>query len=146
MKAGDVLVRRAHLKLLDDVVTHLLRGAGGERRERAIRKTPAQFAQAAILRTEFVAPLGYAVGLVDGEETESALREASRAFCTGDALRRQIRESGTPRRALGNHAVLFGLAQRTIEQRRRNAHLVELRDLVLHQRDQGRDTTAVFSG
>ena len=37
------------------------------------------------------------------------------------------------------HARLFGAAERAVEHGRRDAHLGELRSLVVHQRDEGRN-------
>ena len=38
VKAGNIFVRMAHLQLMKNVMAHSLRGAGGEGRDRAIRK------------------------------------------------------------------------------------------------------------
>ena len=70
MKAGDVLVRIAQLKLLKNVVTHAPGGAGGEGGNGQVGKMHSQRAQLPVFRAKFVAPLGDAVRFIDGEESD----------------------------------------------------------------------------
>jgi hypothetical protein len=65
MKAGDVFVRIAQLKLVNDVVPHALGGARGECRDRNLWKLQAQPAQLAVVRAKFVAPFRNAVGFIN---------------------------------------------------------------------------------
>ena len=57
MEAGDVEIGLAHLQLLQNVVPHLPRCTGGERRNRQLRKAGAQPAQLPVIRSKFVPPL-----------------------------------------------------------------------------------------
>src|SRR5713101_3652166 len=91
-KTGDVLVRIAQTELLDDVAANVFGGAGGEGGDGAIRKNLAQATELAVLRTEFMAPLGNAMGLVDGEKRNGEALQPVHGVAKGDALRRQIEQ------------------------------------------------------
>src|SRR6267142_836961 len=67
-KTSDVFVWIAEAELLDDVPANASGGAGGEGGDGAVGKNLAQATELAVLRAEFMAPLGNAVGLVDGEK------------------------------------------------------------------------------
>ena len=57
---------------LDDLGARLRIGGGGERNARHLRETLVQHRQLQIFRAEIVAPLRHAMGLVDGEQRDSA--------------------------------------------------------------------------
>ena len=69
MEAGDVEMRIAHLQLLQNVVPHLPRRAGGEGRNRKLGKARAQSAELAVVGPELVAPLGNAMRLIDRKKS-----------------------------------------------------------------------------
>ena len=73
VEAGDVLVRVAKLELLQDVVAHAARGAGGEGGDGLVGKMLAQRTELAVFRAELVAPFGDAVRFVDGEKGQRDL-------------------------------------------------------------------------
>ena len=58
-ETGDVFVRIAQTELLDDVAANAFRGAGGEGCDGAVGKNLAQATKLAVLRAEFMAPLGW---------------------------------------------------------------------------------------
>ncbi len=68
MKAGNVFMRLAQRKLPNDVMPHVLRGAGREGRDGAIRKMIAQAAQQAVFGAKLVAPFRNAMRFVNGEK------------------------------------------------------------------------------
>ena len=54
----------------DDVAAHLFGGRGGKGDDGHFGKVAAQCFQVAVVRSKLVAPLRYAMGLVDGEEAK----------------------------------------------------------------------------
>jgi hypothetical protein len=93
VEAGDVFVRVAELKLLQNIVPHALGGAGGEGGDRLVGKVLAQRAQLAVLGAEFVAPFGDAVGFVDGEERQRHAAQPRDGIVARQALRRKIQQA-----------------------------------------------------
>ncbi len=139
MKAGNVLVRIAQLKLVKNVVTHAPGGAGGKSGDGTIRKMHSQPAQLPVFRAKFMAPLGDAVGFINGEESDRDPLQPVNGIGPRQPLRRKIEQTIF---ALGCLAYDLGLlltGQRTVQHRSRNSHLRQLRRLVLHQRNQRRD-------
>ncbi len=79
MKAGNVFVRIAQLKLIKDVVPHPPGGARRKSGDGPVRKMGAQAAQLAVFGAKFVPPFRDAVRLIDGEECDrNALQPANR--------------------------------------------------------------------
>ena len=140
MKAGDVFVGIAQLQLLDDVVPHALRGAGGERGDGAVGKIGPQAAQLAIFGTKLVTPLRNAVRFVNGEKAKSACSAANRACPRAPAAPAKDTAGGIRPRAL---CASLEPARRPSSELFNSAAgmpiCVELRNLVLHQRDQRRN-------
>src|SRR5882672_11180839 len=90
MKAGDVLMRLAKLKLLQNVMTHPLGGAGGKSCDRTIGKMHTQTAQLPVFRTKLMAPFRDAVCLVDGEKRDWNTLEPADRIGASQPLRRKI--------------------------------------------------------
>jgi len=65
---ADQAQRIAQSQLLADVVLHLDRGCGGQRHARHVRRLVEHGLELAVLGAEVVAPMGHAVGLVDGDQ------------------------------------------------------------------------------
>src|SRR5271166_636649 len=139
MEAGDVEMRLAHLQLLQNVVPHLFCGAGRERRNRKRGKARAQAAQLPVVRPEFVAPLGNAMRLIDRKETYRNLAQPFESIAGGQPLRREIEQPIFSTRRFLHHLPAFTRRLRTINDRRWNPHLRQLRGLILHERDQRRN-------
>src|SRR6266852_6094968 len=91
-ETSDVFVRTAEPELLDDVAANTLRGAGGERGDGTPGKNLAQATELAVLRAEFMAPLGNAMGFVDGEKGNWEAFQPVHCVAKGDTLRRQIEQ------------------------------------------------------
>ena len=74
-----MFVRIAQTELLDDVMADALGGAGGKGGDRAVGEKFAEAAELAIFGAEVVAPLGDAMGFVNGEERDGDTAEPGRS-------------------------------------------------------------------
>src|SRR5229473_8000586 len=138
-KTRDVFVRIAQAKLLDDVVPDALRGAGGESSDGTIRKKFAEAAELPILRPEVVAPFGDAMRLVDGEERNRHASKPRGRAIQGDTLGRKVEQPIVTLACAAKDGAPLLSRKRTIQETSGDSHLLELRHLVLHQRDQRGD-------
>src|SRR6266404_2112094 len=138
-ETGDVFVRIAQTELLDDVAANAFRGAGGEGCDGAVGKNLAQATKLAVLRAEFMAPLGNAMGFVDGEKGNGEALQPVHRVAKGDALRRQIEKLVFAGGGLLEDVGALVREGGGIQAGGGNAHLEELRDLVLHQGDERGD-------
>src|SRR6266446_2376771 len=138
-ETSDVFVRITEAELLDDVAANALRGAGGEGGDGAVRKNLAQTAELAVLRAEFMAPLGNAVGLVDGEKGNGEALQPVHRAAERNALRRQIEQLVFAGGGLLEDMGALVRGSGGVQAGSGNAHLEELRDLVLHQGDEWGD-------
>ena len=139
VEAGDIFVRIAKLKLLEDVVPHALRGAGGEGGDGLTGKVLPQGGELAVFGAKFVAPFGNAVRLVDGEERQRHAAQPGDGIVARQAFRRKVEQAVLALHRRAHHIALVVGRERAVEQRRRDAHIAELRHLILHERDQRRD-------
>ena len=135
-RADDVEI---DVKPAADVADHLFVRGGrqsehGRRAERAYRAADLQ-----IGRPKVVAPLRYAMRLVDHDEFDGLVLQFSDEIGIRKALGRREDELGATvlQRRLGR-GLLFRVL-RAIERDRTDACVVQLVDLVLHQGDQRRD-------
>src|SRR6266404_9588780 len=138
-ESSDVFVGIPEAELFDDVAANALCGAGGEGGNGAVGKNLAQAAELAVFGAEFMAPLGNAMGFVDGEKGNGEALQPVHGAAERDALRRQIEQlilAGS-----GLLEDMGALVRRSggVQASSGNAHLEELRDLVLHQRDERGD-------
>ena len=76
---------------------------------------------------------------VDGEERDRHALKPSDRILARQALGREIQEPVCAGARVSNHDRLLARRHRAIQNRCRNAHLGQLRGLILHQGDQGRD-------
>src|SRR5438105_30278 len=67
IEACDIATWISEGEMFDDVAADAFGGCSGKGNDRNGRKTCAQLAQVAILRSEIVSPLTDAIGLIDGE-------------------------------------------------------------------------------
>src|SRR5580698_6229396 len=98
-----------------------------------------QAAQLAVFGAKLVAPLRDAVRFVDREERERHSLEPIERVRARQALRRKIKKAVLAGAGFAYDPILLVRRERTVQQRGWNAHLSELRDLILHQRDQRRN-------
>ena len=75
VEVADQLEMIAKPELLGDVAPHALRGRGGERVQRRLRKELPQLAELAVFGTEVVAPLADAVRFIDRERRHARAAE-----------------------------------------------------------------------
>ncbi len=136
VESGDVPMGVAQTQHADDVLAGLDIGGGGEGHQRHIGEALAQHAERGVFRAEVVAPLGDAVGLVDGEEGDvdglEPIEEAAADQPLGADVE-QIQLVGVQARQ--HPAGLVRAEARVVEG---GGHAVGDQgvDLVLHQRDQ----------
>ena len=129
-------------QVLLDVGAHLVGGGGGERNHGCRANLVDDGPDAAVLRTEVVAPLRDTVRLVDGIERHFHRAQELHVVLFRQALRRHIEQLGAPAADVGLHLVDGRLGERRVEEVGRALVLAQVRDevhLVLHQRDEGRD-------
>ena len=123
----------------DDVLArHGIRGRR-EGAEHGAGKALRQFGEAAIVRPEIVAPLGDAMGLVDGKPRRAMTGEAFQRVRDHQPFRRDVEEAQA---ALAQQAVrLHGIRprRRRIESACRDTVETQGGDLVAHQCDERRD-------
>src|ERR1019366_667924 len=77
--------------------------------------------------------------LIHRKETHRHLGQPIESIFSGQPLRRKIKQPICPSRRFLHYLPSFRRTLKTIDRRRRNAHLRQLRCLVLHQRDQRRN-------
>ena len=131
-----------HAEVLLDVQLHLRRGRRRQGDQRRRADLVDDRADAAVLRTEIVAPLRNAVRLVDGVERYLDFAQKRDVVLLGKRLGGEIEQLGAPLQHVGAHLRHGGLVERRIEEmgdarlRRESAHGVHL---ILHQGDQRRN-------
>ena len=138
-EAGDGFEGIAEVELVDDVVADLLGGAGGEGGDGMIGEEGAEFAELAVFGAEVVAPLGDAMGFVDGEEGERDLPEPVGGAVHEGAFGGDVHETVFAGDGFLLEFAAVGFDYGAVEEDGGDAHLAELRDLVLHEGDQRGD-------
>jgi hypothetical protein len=86
-----------------------------------------------------MAPLGNAVRLVDGEQIDADAPEGGHEGAIAEALRGDVEQLEAAQLRVLHHACLLLAGHGRIDRRRLRASLPESIDLVLHEREQGRD-------
>ncbi len=76
---------------------------------------------------------------VNGEKRQWQAPQPANGIGPSQPLRRKIQQPVRAFHRLAHHGALIFRRLRAVDQRRRNAHIAELRHLVLHQGDQWRD-------
>ena len=102
----------------------------------------AQASKLTVFGSEVVSPLADAVGLVDRHEADLAGRQQRQkgvAALADQPFRRYIQEAVASVAETRDNGRLFGGCQRAVVDRGRHPVPDERVDLVLHQRDEGRD-------
>src|SRR5580704_2790706 len=139
VKTRDVFVGIAQLKLVNNIVTHSLSRTRGESCNGLFRKIGAQRAHLSVLRPEFVAPFRNAVRLVNHKKRNRHVAKPLDSVGAREALRRKIEKAVSPFDRFAHDLGLLRCRYRAVQQCCGDSHLRELRHLVLHQRDQGRN-------
>jgi hypothetical protein len=126
-------------QLFEDVVPHALCGAGREGGDGLVGKVLPQRAELAVFGPEFVTPFGNAVGFVDGEEGQRNPPQPPDGVGARQTFRRKVEQAEGSLLGRAHDGALFFGRLGAIKKRGRDAHIAELRHLVLHQRDERRD-------
>ena len=77
--------------------------------------------------------------LVHRKEADRHVGQPIKSILSGQPLRGKIKQTIFPARRFLHHLPPFRRTLKTIDRRRRNSHLRQLRRLVLHERDQRRN-------
>ena len=109
------LLRANDAEALLYVGAHLVGGSGRERNDGSLANLVDYGAYAAVLRPEVVAPLGYAVSLVDGVERNLDRLQELHVVFFGERLRRYVQQLGAPGAYVGLHLVDGSLVLRRVE-------------------------------
>jgi hypothetical protein len=137
--AGGEQAGRAQMQPLGDIAARRIVGGRGQRHQRRRGKALLQNAERLVVTAKIVAPLRDAMRLVDREEGDPAPAQHVEAMRHHQAFGRHVEEVERPvaDRTLDRP----GIARRQSGIERGGAHtgLPQGVDLVLHQRDQGRD-------
>src|SRR6185369_10155670 len=95
--------------------------------------------QPQIIRTEIMAPKRYTMRFIDRKQTHFGTSQAGAEFVVLKAFGRHVQEFDTSVDGLLQAASLLISRYRTVDHRCRQAQLIELIDLILHQRDERRN-------
>ena len=126
------------VQALDDLLAGTHVGGGGQGDARHMREQLGQLAQLQVFGAEIMAPLRYAVCLVDGEQRNvQPLQEVQHARLY-QALRCQVEHLHFAAAQAPGQLALLLRAQGRVQRCGRNAEFIEGGDLVVHQRDQRR--------
>ena len=139
IEAGDELCGFGNPQLVDDVPAHPLGRCGGESDRRHGGEVAAQGLEVAVVGPEVVPPLGYAVSLVNGDETELQGVEEVAEPGEGDALGGSVQDVEPAVVRLHLYPANLGVGHRAVDEVGGDATLLQGVDLVLHQGDQRRD-------
>ena len=140
IEAGDELACPRQPELLDDLgAGHGVRG-GRQGDTRHLGVALVEDGEPDVLRPEVVAPLRYAVGLIDGEKRQAAsgverVQETKKALCHQPLGRHVDEIQLAGQQPLDDHAGRFRI-QAGIQEGSPGARLGERVDLILHERDQ----------
>jgi hypothetical protein len=143
VEAGDEDASRVEAQAFDDLAARQLIGGGRQGDARHARPAPVQDGKLDVLGAEIVAPLRHTMRFVDREQCQSAVVrdpvEQGEKALGEQALRRDVDQvEPLPAQIVLDLGGRFAF-QRGIEKRGAHAGLAQGRDLILHQRDQGRD-------
>jgi hypothetical protein len=122
-----------------DILAGLRIGGRRQRHQRHTREAPAQCAELHVLGPEVVPPLRHAVRLVDGEQRDPEAVEPRQERVAHQRLGRDVQEVQLARVQPCERAPRVRRLQRRVVEGRLDAVRHEGVDLVLHERDQGRD-------
>jgi hypothetical protein len=139
VKAGDEFPGLFEFQLLDDVVAHAMCRAGGECRDRLARKFFLKHFQFAVVGAKFVPPFRNAMRFVDHKKRDRHFLQPVNHFAFGQPFRRKIQQPKLTTFRAVLRLTLLVPALAAVQHRSGNPHLLELRDLILHQRNQGRN-------
>ena len=133
------LVGCGDVEVAADVVGDFGGGGGGEGEDTGDAEVFGEAGQLEVVGAEVVAPLGDAVGFVDGEEGDGHLVEAGAELLVGEALGGDVEEFEGAGADLVIDGEGFLGAEGGVEAGGGDASLLKGIDLVLHEGDEGGD-------
>ncbi len=133
------LPRLAQAKVRQDIAAHFRRRRRGEGRDLGAAQRFEHLIEPEIIGPKIVAPHGEAMRFIHREKRDGALAERFQKRAAAEAFRRDVDQFELAPRQRPDPFPLLIRAERAVDQRRGNAAALERIDLVLHQRDQGRD-------
>src|SRR5438128_2052824 len=134
----EVALERRRSLVADDVLAHRWRRRRGKRHDVARLEADEALAEREVRGAEVMAPLRYAVRLVDRDETGRRLLEQRAELVPGEGLGRGENEQRSTRGDAGERRTSIRSADRTVEPDGRHAELLHLQVLVLEQGEQRR--------
>ncbi len=139
MEAGHEQFRIGHGERGHDVGARPLIGGRGQRQTRHTGEPFGKSGKPAILRAEFVPPLGDAVCLVDGDQRDAQMRQPLQHAVAEQPFGRDVDEVKRPLDQVAGDAACLGRVEVRVQRPGRDADLAQRGNLVIHQRDQRRD-------
>ncbi|MCY1215266.1 hypothetical protein D9M72_271080 [compost metagenome] len=146
VEAGNEVAGVVQRQALGDFAAGVRGGGRRERDARHVGPALVQHRQAQVFRPEVMAPLGHAVGFVDGEQRDAAAFQQLQAAVGQQAFGGHVEQV-----QFAGQESLFDVAGhppllRGIQEGRAHAQFGQGVDLVLHQRDQrGHDDAGAFA-
>ena len=125
--------------MADYVVANPGRGSRGEREHRDSVPAVAEGFKVAIVGAEVVAPLRYAVGLVNRQQADIQRTHELGEPRSRQPFGRNVEHLQCSSDCQRPHATSLRVSQRTVQKLRRNAICLQTVHLVFHERDQRRD-------
>ena len=141
VESADEPFRAIELEPRNDLLARGLVRRGGERQARRSRKLVLEHIQPQIILAEVMPPLRYAVRFVDCDQgnIDPAQQGQRSAVFVQQPFRRQVQQVHLTALQRRLDPLLLVIRQAGIQEGRGDAMLAQGGDLVLHQRDQGRD-------
>ena len=140
VKRTDEQARLGDVQLLGDVVARDAVGGGRQGHHGDVGILLFERSQLGVFGTEIVAPLRDAVGLVDGKQADSVDDGARPAANLAQQfLGRDIQQLDLALQQQVHGLAVLAIALLTVQRQGGNAVLLQRVDLVVHQRQQGRD-------
>ena len=122
-----------------DILDHGRRGRGGEGQDPLDAQIARSFGQLQVVRPKVVAPLGDAVGFIDGEERDLRSFELREEPLVVEPLGGHVQQLEKTRAEPFGDLACFRKGKRGVQPGRLDAPAAQKVDLVLHQRDERRD-------
>ena len=139
VEAGDEDRRIGEVEPLSDVLARLVVGGRGQRDERNAGEEPGKAPELHVLRPEVVSPLADAVRLVDGEQGDGHRVQQVEEAVEHQALGRDVEQVQLAGAKRGDDAGRLGSRERRVQVGGSDTVRAQRIDLVLHERDEGRD-------
>jgi hypothetical protein len=139
IETGNEHPRLLEPQVLEDLPPGKVVGGGRQRDSRDAGKPFSEDVELSVLGTEVMSPLAHAVGLVDGEESDSGLPEKLEKGGHREPLRSHVQKIDSSLDDIRFDPPGIASRKARVQIRRPHSELAERVDLVLHEGDEGRD-------